>query len=189
MHMTRRQHYVPAFYLSQWANLKGQITCHDLSKSAMFACNPANVLVQSYFYEEDPAAPDSRLAGCEPAPSPAGDRREGRDGRGRTGNQEIAMTYDHAPFLSPDTETDDEPHASSPTAHLLDELALYGYRPSQDEPDPRPLPENDTVPCATLRWSAQREAMRSAPRGEPPCSSTMSGCLAWTRSSADQMRW
>jgi hypothetical protein len=34
---------------------------------------------------------------------------------------------------------------SSPTAHLLDELALYGYRPGQDEPDPRPLPENETV--------------------------------------------
>ena len=32
-------------------------------------------------------------------------------------------------------------HAASPTAHLLDELALYGYRPGQDEPDPRPLPE------------------------------------------------
>jgi hypothetical protein len=36
------------------------------------------------------------------------------------------MTHDHAPFLIPDTETDDEPDASSPTAHLLDELALYG---------------------------------------------------------------
>jgi len=55
------------------------------------------------------------------------------------------MTHDHSPFLSPDTETDDEPHASSPTAHLLDELALHGYRPGQDEPDPRPLPEADTV--------------------------------------------
>jgi len=29
---------------------------------------------------------------------------------------------------------------ASPTAHLLDELALYGHRP-HDEPDPRPLPE------------------------------------------------
>lgn len=34
-------------------------------------------------------------------------------------------------------------HASSPTAHLLDELQLYGYRPQEDEPDPRPLPEAD----------------------------------------------
>jgi hypothetical protein len=31
--------------------------------------------------------------------------------------------------------------AASPTAHLLDELALYGHHPYDDEPDPRPLPE------------------------------------------------
>ncbi|MEZ5785706.1 MAG: DUF2493 domain-containing protein [Xanthobacteraceae bacterium] len=30
---------------------------------------------------------------------------------------------------------------SSPTAHLLDELQLYGHRPFEDEPDPRPLPD------------------------------------------------
>jgi hypothetical protein len=30
---------------------------------------------------------------------------------------------------------------TSPTAHLLDELSLYGYRPNGDEPNPRPLPE------------------------------------------------
>jgi hypothetical protein len=32
-------------------------------------------------------------------------------------------------------------HLASPTAHLLDELALYGHRPCDNEPDPRPLPE------------------------------------------------
>jgi hypothetical protein len=37
------------------------------------------------------------------------------------------------------------PHTSSPTGSLLDELQLYGYRPFQDEPDPRPLPEAWTV--------------------------------------------
>ena len=42
-----------------------------------------------------------------------------------------------SPFLSRH-----EPiHAASPTAHLLDELQLFGYRPVADEPDPRPLPE------------------------------------------------
>ncbi len=41
------------------------------------------------------------------------------------------MTTDH-----------DEPNDSSPTAELLHELQLYGYRPFQDEPDPRPLPES-----------------------------------------------
>ena len=31
--------------------------------------------------------------------------------------------------------------AASPTAHLLDELALYAHRPHDDEADPRALPE------------------------------------------------
>lgn len=34
---------------------------------------------------------------------------------------------------------------SSPTAHALDELQLYGYRPFQDEPDPRPLPHEAQI--------------------------------------------
>lgn len=34
-------------------------------------------------------------------------------------------------------------HNASPTAHLLAELQLYGYRPFDDEPDPRPLPDAD----------------------------------------------
>ena len=37
------------------------------------------------------------------------------------------------------------PRAASPTDRLLDELQLYGYRPFQDEPDPRPLPETRIV--------------------------------------------
>jgi hypothetical protein len=45
--------------------------------------------------------------------------------------------------------TDDEPlHAASPTAHLLDELQLYGCRTFRDEPDPRPLPEESAVRSA-----------------------------------------
>ena len=41
-----------------------------------------------------------------------------------------------------DRDEDFEPrHTASPTARILDELQLYGYRPFQDEPDPRPLPE------------------------------------------------
>lgn len=39
----------------------------------------------------------------------------------------------------------DERHAASATAHLLEELALYGYRPGEDDPDPRPLPEPETA--------------------------------------------
>jgi hypothetical protein len=54
------------------------------------------------------------------------------------------MTHDdtNSPF---DTDSDTEHHSSSPTAHLLDELALYGHRFGEDEPDPRPLPEPDTA--------------------------------------------
>jgi hypothetical protein len=36
-------------------------------------------------------------------------------------------------------------HAASPTANVLQELQLYGYRPFEDEPDPRPLPEGNRV--------------------------------------------
>ncbi len=32
-------------------------------------------------------------------------------------------------------------HEESPTAYLLQEMALYGYRPFDDEPDQRPLPD------------------------------------------------
>ena len=50
------------------------------------------------------------------------------------------------------TETDrfeHEPeHTESATASLLAELQLYGHRPFQDEPDPRPLPEERTIRTA-----------------------------------------
>lgn len=41
---------------------------------------------------------------------------------------------------------DTEPnHASSPTDHVLTELQLYGWRPYDDEADPRPLPEGEHI--------------------------------------------
>ncbi len=36
-------------------------------------------------------------------------------------------------------------HASSPTDRVIFEMQLYGHRPFQDEPDPRPLPEEPAV--------------------------------------------
>lgn len=43
-------------------------------------------------------------------------------------------------------DTDFQPHpSSSPTDHVLQELQLYGFRPFDDEPDPRPLPEGRVV--------------------------------------------
>ena len=53
--------------------------------------------------------------------------------------REAPMTTDH------EDTGHEPPHASSPTDHVLDELQLYGYRPFQDEPDPRPLPEAKIV--------------------------------------------
>ena len=43
------------------------------------------------------------------------------------------------------TTDPDEPHEESPTAFILSELQLYGYRPFTDEPDPRPLPDGQRV--------------------------------------------
>jgi hypothetical protein len=55
-----------------------------------------------------------------------------------------------------ETDPDTEPHAASPTAHLLAELALYGHRPGADEPDPRPLPEAE---AAQAQLNAAVEAL------------------------------
>lgn len=45
------------------------------------------------------------------------------------------------------TDHDDiEPaHGASPTEHILGELQLFGYRPFDDQPDPRPMPEGRMI--------------------------------------------
>ena len=58
--------------------------------------------------------------------------------------KDLTMTTDHD-----DTEFE-PPHSSSPTDHVLNELQLYGYRPFQGEPDPRPLPEGNVVAGAVV---------------------------------------
>ena len=71
------------------------------------------------------------------------------------------MTTDH-------DETSFEPsHASSPTDHILTELQLHGYRPFQDEPDPRPLPEARTVTTAVADIFDALVATLSETRLEP----------------------
>lgn len=47
--------------------------------------------------------------------------------------------------MTEEHNTASEPHHTSPTEHVLQELQLYGYRPFEDEPDPRPLPEGHVV--------------------------------------------
>ncbi|WGR93044.1 DUF2493 domain-containing protein [Bradyrhizobium sp. ISRA443] len=49
------------------------------------------------------------------------------------------MTTDHD-----DTEFVAQ-HVSSPTDHVLSEIQLYGHRPFNDEPDPRPLPDAKAI--------------------------------------------
>jgi len=47
------------------------------------------------------------------------------------------------------THDDFEPaHSASQTAHAIQELQLYGYRPFQDEPDPRPMPDGQRLASA-----------------------------------------
>ncbi len=52
-------------------------------------------------------------------------------------NDEIApLPFEPNPF---------DQNPNSPSSHLLDELALHGYRPFEDEPDPRPLPSSEAA--------------------------------------------
>jgi len=44
-----------------------------------------------------------------------------------------------------DNPSFEPPRCSSPTDRVLAELQIYGYRPFQDEPDPRPMPEAHMV--------------------------------------------
>lgn len=49
------------------------------------------------------------------------------------------------------SEHDTEPHRQiSSTAAVIAELNLYGYRPHEDEPDPRPLPDDTAVRTALV---------------------------------------
>ena len=51
-------------------------------------------------------------------------------------------------------------HASSPTDRIIYEMQVYGYRPFQDEPDPRPLPEEPVVQSAlTAMFDAMFEML------------------------------
>src|SRR6185437_13191707 len=67
--------------------------------------------------------------------------------------------------------TDHDDTASSATDHAIAELQLHGYRPFQDEPDPRPLPEGRLIGGAiadifdalivSLRHQARARSRRS----------------------------
>jgi hypothetical protein len=56
---------------------------------------------------------------------------------------------------------------SSSTDHVLTELQLYGHRPFQDEPDPRPLPKADVIVGAVADMLDALIATLSDTRLEP----------------------
>ena len=70
------------------------------------------------------------------------------------------MTIDHNSDLEPRD-------SSSPTDRVLHELQLYGYRPFQDEPDPRPLPLAQTIAGAVADIFDALVATLSDTRLEP----------------------
>ncbi|MGE0182809.1 MAG: DUF2493 domain-containing protein [Parvularculaceae bacterium] len=66
-----------------------------------------------------------------------------------------------------DADTGECSPASSPTAHLLDELQLYGWRAHGDEPDPRPLPEAARLEGAVADMADALVATLEGTRLEP----------------------
>ena len=62
---------------------------------------------------------------------------------------------------------DDQNHAESPSAHLLQELQLYSWRPLADEPDPRPLPDANRLKGALADMFDALVATLSDTRLEP----------------------
>jgi len=82
--------------------------------------------------------PSREREDASPARPWAFDACEGRDGRGSRRRK--------LPMMHEDDDTGfGLVHTSSPTDHVLTELQLYGWRPFQDEADPRPLPEGNAV--------------------------------------------
>lgn len=51
-------------------------------------------------------------------------------------------------LMLPNDDAFEPHHESSPTDRFIYEMQLYGHRPFQDEPDPRPLPEEPVVQSA-----------------------------------------
>ena len=93
----------------------------------------------------------------------------GRDRHGRPRWARPFRAQEHPMTTENDDTGYEPPHAASPTAHILTELQIYGYRPGQDEPDPRPLPEaqlDRRGGCRHLRC-LRRHAERHAPRTRP----------------------
>jgi hypothetical protein len=113
---------------------------------------------------------------------PQGDRRKGREGRGHqtpaTKGLKI-MTHSHDAASEPE-------HKSSATAAVIAELALYGYRPREDEPDPRPLPDEQTVQTALADIFDAFAATLGDTRLEPDLENLLWGAVNLFHRAADR---
>lgn len=70
--------------------------------------------------------------------------------------------------MATDRDPDFEPpHASSPTAQIVERLELHGFVPSADEPDPRPMPEDDRIEQAVAEAFEAVAAAVAGTRSEP----------------------
>ena len=73
-------------------------------------------------------------------------------------------------MITDDTAADTEyepPHTEGATAHLLAELQLFGHRRFEDDPDPRPLPEERLLKAAVFDAADGMAAALNDTRLEP----------------------
>ena len=102
------------------------------------------------------------------------------------------MTIDH-PAADFDHDLDrhhaGEPmHSPSPTAFITDRLELFGYRPTCDEPDPRPAPDNDHLRGAIGESFEALTAALADTRSEPDLADLLFGIVSTVHRSASKLQ-
>ena len=91
--------------------------------------------------------------------------------------------------MTPRNAADFEPqHVSSPTARIIDQLQLHGYRPHQDEPDPRPLPDEEKVRGALADIFDALVSTLNETRLEPDLDDLLWGCVNLFHRAADRIQ-
>lgn len=59
--LTKKQHFVPNFYLRAWTGSGGNVHRWDLKQSKWETTSPKTTFVEPYFYEENAGSPDNRV--------------------------------------------------------------------------------------------------------------------------------
>jgi len=79
-------------------------------------------------------------------------------------------------------------HASSPTDRIILELQMYGHRPHQDEPDPRPLPDDAVVRGALAAIFETFAGMLGDTRLEPDLENLLWGAVNLFHRAGDRIQ-